>query len=80
MSHIPTRKGLYRLVYFSSFSPGFPTVEAEQDVEIAKIVRTSVRHNREVGLTGLLLVYRQWFIQALEGPAEAAAYCRVSRH
>jgi hypothetical protein len=45
--------------------------EAEQDVEIDKIIRTAVRHNREVGLTGLLLVYRQWFIQALEGPSEA---------
>ena len=71
MSHIPTSKQLYRLIYFSSFSPGFPLVEAEQDVEIAKIVRTSVRHNREVGLTGLLLVYQQWFVQALEGPEEA---------
>jgi hypothetical protein len=54
-------------------------VEAEQDVEIAKIVRTSVRHNREVGLTGLLLVYQQWFLQPLEGPEEAvkATYNRI---
>lgn len=79
MSHIRTRKGLYRLIYFSSFSPGFPSAETEQDVEVAKIVRTAVQHNRDVGLTGLLLVYQQWFLQALEGPEEAvrATYSRI---
>jgi hypothetical protein len=71
MDGISTRKGLHRLIYFSTFSPKLPLVEAEQDVEIGKIIRTAVKHNREVGLTGLLLVYGQWFIQALEGPSEA---------
>jgi hypothetical protein len=71
MDSILTRKGLHRLIYFSTFSPGLPLVEAEQDVEIAKIIRTAVKHNREVGLTGLLLVYRRWFMQALEGHGEA---------
>jgi len=71
MDRISTRRGLHRLIYSSTFGPKFPLAETEQDVEIDKIIRTAVRHNREVGLTGLLLVYRRWFIQALEGPAEA---------
>jgi hypothetical protein len=71
MDRFPTGGKLYRLIYASSFSPEFPSTEAEQDVQIDKIIHTAVKHNREVGLTGLLLVYQRSFIQALEGPPAA---------
>jgi len=81
MAEISTRKGLHRIVYFSGFSGRFPTTVADQDEEINAIVRTSIRNNRERAITGLLLSHQQWFVQALEGPAEAVmtTYGRILR-
>ena len=71
MVQFSTRKGLHRIVYFSRFSGLFPTSPADQDEEVGAIVRASIRNNRECAITGLLLSHQQWFLQALEGPAEA---------
>ena len=79
MTQISSRRGLHRIVYVSRFSGQFPTAPAEQDEEIRRIVSTSIRNNREHAITGLLLSHQQWFIQALEGPAEAVmtTYSRI---
>ena len=74
------RKGLHRLVYVSAFGAAFPASISDQDHEIGKIIRASIRNNREVAITGLLVVRAPWFIQVLEGPAEAVAatYQRIA--
>jgi hypothetical protein len=52
---------------------------ADIDHEIAAIIRTSIRNNRACSVTGLLLVHESYFVQALEGPAEAvlSTYSRI---
>ena len=42
---------------------------------------TTIRNNREVAITGLLLAHQGWFVQALEGPADAVeeTYTRILR-
>lgn len=67
MSGISGRRTLHRLIYASR--QDIPA--ADLDHEVGAIIRVSVRNNRAVGVTGLLLVHEGWFIQALEGPAEA---------
>jgi hypothetical protein len=49
------------------------------DEEIDNLIRASIRNNRQVAITGLLLVHAGWFVQALEGPAEAVmtTYSRI---
>ena len=81
MTAVSTRKGLHRIVYFSGFSSHFPTAPADQNEAINAIVRVSIRNNREQAITGLLLSHQQWFVQALEGPAEAVmtTYGRILR-
>jgi hypothetical protein len=66
-STISGSRTLHRLIYASrqSIAPG------DLDHEVGEIVRASIARNREVGLTGLLLVHDGWFVQALEGAAEA---------
>ena len=71
MTTVTASKGLHRLLYCSGFSRHFPLAAADQDEEVGKIIRASIRNNREVAVTGLLLVHQLWFVQALEGPAEA---------
>ena len=71
MTEVSTRTGLHRLLYYSAFSPRFPRAVDDQDVEVGDIIRASIRNNRQVAITGLLLVHQKWFVQALEGPAEA---------
>ena len=68
-----------RLIYSSQFGSGFPVLPADQEDEIGKIVRASIRNNRKVAITGMLLAHQGWFIQALEGPAQAVAetYARI---
>ena len=66
---------LSRLIYFSTFSPTFPTELEQQDQEIANIVRSSILNNSKSGLTGLLLAHQNWFLQVLEGPAERLMTC-----
>lgn len=68
MSAISSSRSLHRLLYASrqSFAP-----DMIPDEEIDGLIRASIRNNREVAITGLLLVHDGWFVQALEGPAEA---------
>ncbi|MDP3661023.1 BLUF domain-containing protein [Phenylobacterium sp.] len=63
----PTRS-LHRLIYFSRQRLADDPPPNEQ---VEAIVRASIRNNREVAVTGLLLVHDGWFIQALEGPMTA---------
>ncbi len=58
---------LYRLIYSSRQQ--IPPADLEH--EVGAIIRASIRNNRDVAITGLLLVYEGYFLQALEGPAEA---------
>ena len=49
--------------------------------EVCDIVRVAYARNAAAGLTGALLFLDGWFVQALEGPAEAlaAAFERIRR-
>jgi len=60
-------RALHRLIYASRVN--VPAVDLE--VEVAGIIRASIRNNRERSITGLLLIHDGWFVQALEGPAQA---------
>jgi hypothetical protein len=67
---------LHQLIYASRVRIPWP----DQAREVEQIIHTSIRNNRAVDVTGLLLVHDGWFIQALEGPAEAVlgVYSRIS--
>lgn len=60
-------RSLHRLIYCSRqlLTPG------DEDDQLGAIIRASIRKNREASLTGLLLFHGDFFVQALEGPAEA---------
>lgn len=58
----------YRLIYRSRQSPA---IVANLDVVVGQIIETSMRRNRVVGISGLLLVAQGHFIQALEGGIDA---------
>ncbi|WP_296600807.1 BLUF domain-containing protein [Phenylobacterium sp.] len=60
-------RALHRLIYASRVA--IPAADVEH--EVGAIIRASIRNNREHALTGLLLVHDGWFVQALEGPAQA---------
>jgi len=68
---------LHRLLYRSRLGP---EVLADVDFAVGQIIGSAIRRNREVGLTGLLLVVKGHFIQALEGKSDAvrATYARIS--
>ena len=60
--------GLHRLIYISrAISASSPEAAAQADAEIDAIVARSAEKNRALAVTGVLLVYNGWFIQALEG-------------
>jgi Sensors of blue-light using FAD len=67
MREISSSRTLHRLIYASrqEIAPG------DLDDEIGEIIRAAIRRNREVSITGLLLIHAGYFLQALEGPAEA---------
>ena len=72
---------LHRLIYASRQQ----IAAADIDEAVDQIVRVSIRNNREAAITGLLLVHAGWFLQALEGPAEAVLttygrICNDPRH
>ena len=67
MSDISGSRTLHRLIYASR--QAVEPVRVNDAVDA--IIRASIRNNRGVALTGLLLVHDGWFLQALEGPAEA---------
>lgn len=56
---------LIQLIYVSA-----ATIELS-DEELAKVLESSVRHNKEQGVTGMLLYAGGNFIQVLEGEAAA---------
>ena len=65
-----------RLIYTSLVAPGLD----DQDALLGSILKTSVRNNAQVAVTGMLVLYRNQFIQALEGPAESVEMiCRKVR-
>ena len=70
-------QSLQRLLYRSRQTPA---VAADLDFVVGQIIGSAIRRNRDVGLTGLLLVVKGHFIQALEGKADAvrATYARIS--
>lgn len=55
--------GLHRLIYVSRSTLPPETLENE----LAAIVAASSRRNRQRSVTGALVAYDRWFIQALEG-------------
>lgn len=65
---ISSSRSLHRLVYASrqTFGP-----DQRPDEEIDALIRASIRNNRAASVTGLLLIHSGWFVQALEGPAQA---------
>jgi hypothetical protein len=75
MTYASSGNALHRLIYFSTFSPTFPTEREQQDEEIANIVRVSIVNNSELGLSGLLLAHQNWFLQVLEGPQTRLMKC-----
>lgn len=74
-------RGLHRLLYVSRFDAAFPAAGPEQEEAISAIIRTSMRNNRMVSVTGMLLIHEGWFVQALEGPANAVTttYDRIAK-
>ena len=75
MAYVSSGNAMHRLIYFSTFSPTFPTEREQQDQEIANIVRTSILNNGKLGLTGLLLAHQNWFLQVLEGSQDRLMAC-----
>jgi hypothetical protein len=72
---------LHRLIYASRVR--IPAVDLDHETQA--IIGASIRNNREVAVTGLLLVHAGWFLQSLEGPAEAVMntyrrICNDPRH
>ncbi|WP_051241401.1 BLUF domain-containing protein [Azohydromonas australica] len=67
---------LYQVVYISMVSRDEPT-----RAELQALLATSVRRNRALGVTGMLLYARGGFMQLLEGEEEAvkALFDRVRR-
>jgi len=68
---------LYRMFYRSRQTA--PAI-ADLDCQVGRIIRTAVDWNRAVDVTGLLLVVKGHFVQALEGPVDAVqvTYARIS--
>lgn len=69
---------LLRLIYASRVDIG---MVPDLDAAVLRIIDVSARNNRTVGVTGLLLSHRGWFVQALEGSPVAVrnVFQRVSR-
>lgn len=73
----PNPRNLHRLYYRSR-----PTPEAAADLDdlVGQIIGASIRRNRASGLTGLLIVVKNQFVQVLEGDVNAVrtTYARIS--
>ena len=63
-------KLLHRLIYASRVTPG---VADDLEAQVSDILRASIRNNRAVNVTGLLLAHQGWFLQALEGSEVAVS-------
>ena len=75
MNGISGVRTLHELIYVSQCL----IAPEDVDAEVQAIVQVSIRNNRQVALTGLLLTHSGWFLQVLEGPAEAvmSTYNRI---
>ena len=73
----PNTNNLHRMFYRSRQTTA---VAADLDHEVQQIIGASIRRNRSVGVTGLLLTVQGHFIQALEGNVGAVrdTYARIS--
>ena len=71
MIEISPPKGLHRIIYASRFSKAFPGIVVKQDEEVQSIICRSIENNRRDGISGLLLVHKDHFLQVLEGPSGA---------
>ena len=71
-----TSRSLLRLIYRSRQTAA---TASDLDFAVGQIIRSSIRHNREDNLTGLLITIQGVFVQALEGPSAAVrgAYDRI---
>ena len=70
---------LIQLIYVSSLS------DIKLEHEIGKVLESSIRHNKENAITGMLLYANGNFLQVLEGEAEAVGetftrICADPRH
>ena len=65
---ISSSRTLHRLIYASRQAFALGMIP---DQEIDALIAASMRNNRAAAITGLLLIHDGWFLQALEGPAEA---------
>ncbi len=79
MSKTPS---LFRLVYASHMSSACLGDLAR---ELPAILSVAVPNNRALGVTGILIAHRGWFLQALEGPESTVrslygAICADPRH
>ena len=68
---------LFRLFYRSRQTP---EVARDLDSVVERIIGSAIRRNRPVGVTGLLLVVKGHFIQALEGKVDEVrtTFARIS--
>ena len=64
------------LIYCSQAAP---TIENDLEKVTSSIIDVSIRNNSRVGVTGMLLAYDGWFMQALEGAPAAieAIYLKI---
>ena len=69
------RRRIHRLIFASRQQLSGATIGEE----LAAIRESSSRNNADADLTGVLLVYGDWFLQAMEGSREAVllAYGRI---
>jgi hypothetical protein len=72
-----SHQSIHRLFYRSRVTP---EVSANLDLVVWEIINTSQDRNRKVGLTGLLVVVKDHFIQAREGDIDEVrtTYARIS--
>ena len=81
MNPVSGSRTLHRLIYVSRIT--LPPIDLNEEVD--SIIRASIRRNREIAISGLLLVHQGYFLQVLEGPAEAVLttygrICNDPRH
>jgi hypothetical protein len=61
---------VHRLIYVSCWANG---LGEDIGAALRRIVMASIPKNRQLELTGLLLVHEGWFLQVLEGPEAAVS-------
>src|SRR5450432_4169452 len=62
---------VFRLIYRSRQTKAVAT---KLDLEVCKIIESSIRNNERDGITGLHVTVQGWFVQALEGREDRVRY------